>query len=93
MELLLIERNHYLRGLRVQRPLRAAGFGPTLGVTHVRYPYNSPRLPVDVSHPRYVLDHNRCILCSRCVRVCDEIEGANVGTSAAAASARAWWPN
>jgi len=25
-----------------------------------------------------VLDHNRCILCTRCVRVCDEIEGAHV---------------
>jgi bidirectional [NiFe] hydrogenase diaphorase subunit len=25
-----------------------------------------------------VLDHNRCILCSRCVRVCAEIEGAHV---------------
>jgi bidirectional [NiFe] hydrogenase diaphorase subunit len=33
---------------------------------------------VDVSHPRYVLDHNRCILCGRCVSVCDEIEGAHV---------------
>ena len=48
------------------------------GVTHVRYPYNFPRLAVDTSHPRYVLDHNRCILCSRCVRVCAEIEGAHV---------------
>ena len=45
-------------------------------MTHVDLPYNFPRLPVDVSHPRWVLDHNRCILCSRCVRVCDEIEGA-----------------
>ena len=26
---------------------------------------------------RFVLDHNRCILCTRCVRVCDEIEGAH----------------
>jgi bidirectional [NiFe] hydrogenase diaphorase subunit len=25
-----------------------------------------------------VLDPNRCILCTRCVRVCDEIEGAHV---------------
>ncbi|MCT0204683.1 4Fe-4S binding protein, partial [Synechococcus sp. CS-602] len=24
------------------------------------------------------LDHNRCILCTRCVRVCDEVEGAHV---------------
>ena len=35
-------------------------------------------MAVDVSNPRFVLDHNRCILCSRCVRVCDEIEGAHV---------------
>ena len=47
-------------------------------MTHVALPYNFPRLPVDMSHPRFVLDHNRCILCSRCVRVCDEIEGAHV---------------
>src|ERR1022692_2530420 len=33
-------------------------------------------MPVDASHERFVVDHNRCILCSRCVRVCDEIEGA-----------------
>jgi bidirectional [NiFe] hydrogenase diaphorase subunit len=49
-----------------------------LGLTHTRFQYNYPRLPVDVSHPRYVLDHNRCILCTRCVRVCAEIEGAHV---------------
>jgi len=36
---------------------------------------DSPSTP---THPRYVLDHNRCILCSRCVRTCAEIEGAHV---------------
>ena len=30
---------------------------------------------VDISHERFGIDHNRCILCTRCVRVCDEIEG------------------
>jgi bidirectional [NiFe] hydrogenase diaphorase subunit len=24
-----------------------------------------------------VIDRNRCILCTRCIRVCDEIEGAH----------------
>ena len=33
---------------------------------------------MDVSHERFVLDHNRCILCTRCVRVCAEVEGAHV---------------
>ena len=41
-------------------------------------PYRYPKLPVDMSHARYVLDHNRCILCTRCVRVCAEVEGAHV---------------
>jgi bidirectional [NiFe] hydrogenase diaphorase subunit len=50
-----------------------------LGVTSVailRY----PKLAVDVSHPRFVLDHNRCILCTRCVRVCAEVEARTSGT-------------
>jgi bidirectional [NiFe] hydrogenase diaphorase subunit len=49
-----------------------------LGVTHVRYPYNYPRFLVDASHPRFVLDPNRCVLCTRCVRACAEVEGAHV---------------
>ena len=32
---------------------------------------------MDVSHDRFGVDHNRCILCTRCVRACDEIEGAH----------------
>ena len=32
---------------------------------------------MDVSHERFGIDHNRCVLCTRCVRVCDEIEGAH----------------
>jgi bidirectional [NiFe] hydrogenase diaphorase subunit len=45
---------------------------------HSRFPYQYPQRSVDASHPLFSLDHNRCILCTRCVRVCDEIEGAHV---------------
>ena len=37
-----------------------------------------PDVEMDASHPKYVIDQNRCILCTRCVRVCDEVEGAHV---------------
>lgn len=30
-------------------------------------------LPVDKSHPAFDRDHNKCILCARCVRACQEI--------------------
>lgn len=32
---------------------------------------------VDFSHPYIEIDNNKCILCSRCIRVCNEIVGAN----------------
>ena len=44
----------------------------------MRLPYRNPELPVDASHERFTADHNRCILCTRCVRVCAEVEGAHV---------------
>ena len=44
---------------------------------HVRVPYRYPSVSMDASHSRFVLDHNRCVLCQRCVRVCDDIEGAH----------------
>jgi bidirectional [NiFe] hydrogenase diaphorase subunit len=49
-----------------------------LGLTHTRIEHAYPQLPVDVSHRHFVHDPNRCILCTRCVRVCKEIEGAQV---------------
>ena len=49
----------------------------SLGIDHIRFRYRFPALSVDTSHERFGLDHNRCILCTRCVRVCDEIEGAH----------------
>jgi bidirectional [NiFe] hydrogenase diaphorase subunit len=42
-----------------------------------RYPYQNPSLSIDATHRRFGVDHNRCVLCVRCVRVCDEIEGAH----------------
>ena len=31
---------------------------------------------VDYSHPYIEIDNNKCILCSRCIRMCDEVVGA-----------------
>jgi bidirectional [NiFe] hydrogenase diaphorase subunit len=44
---------------------------------HQRFDYTYPRREVDVSHDRFGIDHNRCVLCTRCVRACDELEGAH----------------
>ena len=46
-------------------------------LTHFDLPRISPAVDIDASHKLFAIDHNRCILCLRCVRVCDEIEGAH----------------
>ncbi|HWQ53389.1 MAG TPA: bidirectional hydrogenase complex protein HoxU [Bryobacteraceae bacterium] len=78
VEFLFVERNHYCAVCVSNGHCELQSMAQSLGVTHVNYPYNYPKLKVDVSHDRYVLDHNRCILCTRCVRVCAEVEGAHV---------------
>jgi bidirectional [NiFe] hydrogenase diaphorase subunit len=78
LELLFAERNHVCAVCVSSGHCELQTLAQDHGVTNVRYPYSCPRLPVDTTHPRYVLDHNRCVLCSRCVRTCAEIEGAHV---------------
>jgi bidirectional [NiFe] hydrogenase diaphorase subunit len=78
LELLFAERNHVCAVCVSSGHCELQALAQEHGITHVRYPYNYPTLSVDTTHPRFVLDHNRCILCSRCVRTCAEIEGAHV---------------
>ena len=32
-------------------------------------------LPADTSNPYFTYDPAKCIVCSRCVRACDEVQG------------------
>jgi len=77
LELLFAERNHICSVCVSNNHCELQAMAKDLGLSHVRFPYMYPALEVDASHARYTMDHNRCILCTRCVRVCDEIEGAH----------------
>jgi bidirectional [NiFe] hydrogenase diaphorase subunit len=78
LELLFAERNHICSVCVSNGHCELQTLGQEQGLTHVRLPYRNPELPVDASHERFTLDQNRCILCTRCVRVCAEIEGAHI---------------
>ena len=77
VEMLFSERNHICSVCVTNGHCELQTLAQKLGISHITVPYRHPRLTVDASHQRYMLDHNRCILCTRCVRVCDEIEGAH----------------
>lgn len=78
LELLFAEGNHVCSICVSNNHCELQTLAQKLGVTYVRYNYAFRSRTIDMSHPRFVLDHNRCILCTRCVRVCSEVEGARV---------------
>ncbi len=78
VELLFSEGNHVCAICVANGNCELQDMAVTVGMDHSRFKYQFPKREVDLSHPLFGIDHNRCILCTRCVRVCDEIEGAHV---------------
>jgi bidirectional [NiFe] hydrogenase diaphorase subunit len=77
VEMLFVERNHVCAVCVANNHCELQDQADRLGVNHFDLANVNPRLDVDASHERFAIDHNRCILCTRCVRVCDEVEGAH----------------
>lgn len=76
LTLLFSERNHFCMYCQVSNgdcELQNAAYGE--GMTQWPLQPNWQPYPVDASHPYFVLDHNRCILCRRCIRACGELVG------------------
>ncbi|MCB1443436.1 MAG: formate dehydrogenase subunit alpha [Methyloceanibacter sp.] len=49
-----------------------------VGLRDVRYGYEGARHPnpgLDVSNPYFTYEPSKCIVCSRCVRACEEVQG------------------
>ena len=78
VELFFAEGNHVCAFCVANGNCQLQDVAVAVGMDHSRFPYQYPQRRVDASHPQFAIDHHRCILCTRCVRVCDEIEGAHV---------------
>ena len=76
LSMLFSERNHFCPFCQVSGgdcELQNSAYDEDM--THWPIQPNWTIFPVDTSHPYYVLDNNRCILCRRCVRACGELVG------------------
>ncbi|NBD15779.1 MAG: bidirectional hydrogenase complex protein HoxU [Cyanobacteria bacterium] len=79
VEMLFAEGNHVCAICVANENCELQDLAVEVGMDHTRFSYRFPTdRDVDVSHERFGIDRNRCVLCTRCVRVCDEIEGAHV---------------
>ena len=77
VEMLFAEGNHVCAVCVANGNCELQDLAVEMGMEHVSLAYQFPQRTVDLSHDRFGIDHNRCVLCTRCVRVCDQIEGAH----------------
>ncbi len=78
VEMLFAEGNHVCAVCVANGNCELQDLAIEVGMDHSRFAYRFPERHVDISHSQFGIDHNRCVMCTRCVRVCDEIEGAHV---------------
>ena len=77
VQMLMAERTHICAVCVANDHCELQAMANQLGVEHVTLERNWTGMEIDSSHDFLVIDRNRCILCTRCLRVCDEIEGVH----------------
>lgn len=77
LSMMFSERNHVCAVCVSNGHCDLQGMLQKLDMDHIKVPYLFPKVEMDATHKNFVMDHNRCILCSACVRACGEIEGAH----------------
>ena len=77
IQMLLAERTHICSVCVANDHCELQALANQLGVDHVMLERNWSNEKIDSTHDFLVIDRNRCILCTRCIRVCDEIEGVH----------------
>jgi formate dehydrogenase major subunit len=78
LEFLFAERNHNCMICAQSGDCELQKLAYDLGIDHVSVPFSFKDYPVDITSEHMALDHNRCVLCGRCIRACHEIAGAGV---------------
>ncbi|MBN1511339.1 MAG: (2Fe-2S)-binding protein [Phycisphaerae bacterium] len=78
IEMLFVEGNHFCMFCEKSGNCELQALAYRFGIPAPMYPYLWPKREVDASHPDVMVDHNRCILCARCVRASRDLDGKNV---------------
>jgi len=73
LDLLFAERNHFCPYCEMSGNCELQNLGYRYGIDHWAYPTYLKRFPLDATNPYYLMEHNRCVLCGRCIRACDEL--------------------
>ena len=77
-QMLFVEGNHFCPSCEKSGNCQLQATAYHLGMMSPHFDHFFPNRAVDASHPEVLLDFNRCILCSLCVRASRDVDGKNV---------------
>lgn len=77
-QMLFVEGNHLCPGCEKSGNCRLQAVGYFLNMYDNHFPHFFAKREVDASHQDVLIDHNRCIFCTLCVRASREKDGKNV---------------
>jgi len=78
LQMLFVEGNHFCPSCEKSGDCQLQATAYQLNMLSPHFDHFYPDRPLDASHPSYLLDFNRCILCSICVSASREVDGKNV---------------
>ncbi len=78
IEALFVEGNHFCPSCEKSGNCELQALAYRFQMMVPRFPYMFPVKGVDASNPKIIKDHNRCILCKRCIRAIKTEDGKNV---------------
>jgi [NiFe] hydrogenase diaphorase moiety small subunit len=74
LQMLFVEGNHFCPSCEKSGNCKLQATAYELGMMTPHFDHFYPSRPVDASHPDVLLDFNRCILCSLCVRASRDVD-------------------
>ncbi len=78
IEVLFVEGNHFCPSCEKSGNCELQALAYRFQMMVPRFPYLFPNKEVDASNPKIIKDHNRCILCKRCIRAIKTEDGKNM---------------
>ena len=78
LQMLFVEGNHVCPGCEKSGACQLQAVAYYTGMLAPHFTHFFPHREVDASHPDFIVDFNRCILCELCVRASRDLDGKRV---------------
>jgi [NiFe] hydrogenase diaphorase moiety small subunit len=78
LQMLFVEGNHVCPGCEKSGACQLQAVAYYCNMLSPQFTHFFPKRELDASHPDYVIDFNRCILCELCVRASRDIDDKNI---------------